>query len=125
MSARPKWVDDNTVTKCKKCKEDFTLLNRRHHCRGCGKIFCGGCTSRQCSLPETFDYSGPERVCDKCFDKWATAEEKENPSSSGFFDGHVKKNRETRLERRKRRRERLKKLMCIGGCLACCCYCCL
>ena len=33
------WTDDNTVNSCHNCKNDFTFLNRRHHCRLCGKIF--------------------------------------------------------------------------------------
>ena len=33
------WTDDNTVNSCHNCKDDFTFLNRRHHCRLCGKIF--------------------------------------------------------------------------------------
>lgn len=37
------WTDDNTVNSCHNCKDDFTFLNRRHHCRLCGKIFCHSC----------------------------------------------------------------------------------
>ena len=37
------WTDDNTVNSCHNCKNDFTFLNRRHHCRLCGKIFCHSC----------------------------------------------------------------------------------
>lgn len=38
------WTDDNSVNSCHNCKIDFTFLNRRHHCRLCGKIFCSVCT---------------------------------------------------------------------------------
>ena len=37
------WTDDNTVNSCHNCKNNFTFLNRRHHCRLCGKIFCHSC----------------------------------------------------------------------------------
>ena len=37
------WTDDNSVNSCHNCKTDFTFLNRRHHCRLCGKIFCNTC----------------------------------------------------------------------------------
>lgn len=37
------WTDDNSVNSCHNCKNDFTFLNRRHHCRLCGKIFCNIC----------------------------------------------------------------------------------
>ena len=37
------WTDDNSVNSCHNCRNDFTFLNRRHHCRLCGKIFCNIC----------------------------------------------------------------------------------
>jgi len=37
------WIDDNSVSSCHNCKDDFSLFNRRHHCRLCGKIFCYKC----------------------------------------------------------------------------------
>lgn len=75
------WVDDNTVTKCENCKRDFTILLRKHHCRMCGKIFCGDCSrfkqvipedilsedSKRGTLIELFTPSNSEkRVCIKC-----------------------------------------------------------
>nr|XP_018265268.1 uncharacterized protein I303_01628 [Kwoniella dejecticola CBS 10117]OBR87426.1 hypothetical protein I303_01628 [Kwoniella dejecticola CBS 10117] len=40
-----KWEDDNEVKKCRICQSTFSLSNRKHHCRLCGKIIC--------SLPPT------------------------------------------------------------------------
>ncbi|WWC68141.1 uncharacterized protein I206_102064 [Kwoniella pini CBS 10737] len=40
-----KWEDDNEVKKCRICQSSFSLSNRKHHCRLCGKIVC--------SLPPT------------------------------------------------------------------------
>ena len=37
------WIDDDSVTSCHNCKEIFSLFNRRHHCRLCGKIYCYEC----------------------------------------------------------------------------------
>lgn len=37
------WVPDENVEKCSECKIDFTFINRKHHCRFCGKIFCSTC----------------------------------------------------------------------------------
>ena len=39
------WVDSDTVERCprkgaRNCERDFSLLTRKHHCRGCGKV-CG------------------------------------------------------------------------------------
>ena len=43
-NARPIWQPDQTTDNCTKCNMRFTFLNRRHHCRYCGRIFCGICT---------------------------------------------------------------------------------
>ena len=37
------WIDDNSVNKCYNCRDIFSLFNRRHHCRLCGKIYCYNC----------------------------------------------------------------------------------
>ena len=37
------WVPDENVTKCNDCRTEFSMLNRKHHCRNCGKIFCKNC----------------------------------------------------------------------------------
>jgi len=36
----------STETHCSrtKCKSEFSLLNRKHHCRLCGKAFCNPCS---------------------------------------------------------------------------------
>ena len=45
------WVEDKTVSKCYKCNQLFTLFNRKHHCRNCGKIFCKLCSNYFISIP--------------------------------------------------------------------------
>ncbi|WVQ79874.1 hypothetical protein IAT38_001974 [Cryptococcus sp. DSM 104549] len=40
-----KWEDDSEVKKCRICLSSFSLSNRKHHCRLCGRIVC--------SLPPT------------------------------------------------------------------------
>jgi hypothetical protein len=37
--AAPVWVPDQRVTMCQMCSLEFGLVNRRHHCRACGKFF--------------------------------------------------------------------------------------
>lgn len=37
------WVPDENVEKCAGCKNDFSMFNRKHHCRFCGKIYCSTC----------------------------------------------------------------------------------
>ena len=39
------WVDSNEVKKCSRCNVKFTVTNRKHHCRECGKVFCNTCSS--------------------------------------------------------------------------------
>lgn len=35
----PRWIRDNEVTMCMKCKEAFNAIRRRrHHCRACGYV---------------------------------------------------------------------------------------
>jgi hypothetical protein len=42
---REHWASDLERVMCSKCCSTFTFLNRRHHCRFCGEIFCASCTS--------------------------------------------------------------------------------
>ena len=34
----PPWIPDGRVTMCQVCTSLFNVYNRRHHCRGCGKV---------------------------------------------------------------------------------------
>jgi len=34
----PVWIPDGRVSMCTVCQEEFRLVFRRHHCRGCGKV---------------------------------------------------------------------------------------
>jgi len=57
----------------------------KHHCRGCGHIFCKEhCNNRQ-QLPPEWGYDTPQRVCNGCllkFDKYARAR-KEKEEDTG------------------------------------------
>jgi hypothetical protein len=37
------WEMDDNVTECRQCYKAFSLTTRKHHCRGCGGIFCESC----------------------------------------------------------------------------------
>tara|TARA_Y100000996_G_scaffold345881_1_gene283909 strand:+ start:23882 stop:25834 length:1953 start_codon:yes stop_codon:yes gene_type:complete len=39
------WIEDISVKNCFSCNIEFTILKRKHHCRGCGKIFCYYCSN--------------------------------------------------------------------------------
>ncbi|KAJ9454173.1 Mitogen-activated protein kinase kinase kinase 2 [Diplonema papillatum] len=59
MSASPVWQKDEDARQCNYCLQSFTLLNRRHHCRICGLIFCDSC----CPKPSGMNAN---RVCTAC-----------------------------------------------------------
>uniref|UniRef100_A0A2P2M4X8 1-phosphatidylinositol-3-phosphate 5-kinase n=1 Tax=Rhizophora mucronata TaxID=61149 RepID=A0A2P2M4X8_RHIMU len=69
------WMPDQSCRVCYDCDSQFTLFNRRHHCRRCGRVFCAKCTAN--SIPASSDE--PKtcqedweriRVCNYCFKQW-------------------------------------------------------
>jgi lipid-binding SYLF domain-containing protein len=64
----PRWVPDPEASECTGCGKQFDLMNRKHHCRYCGKIFCEECSNYRCLLPKDFRLRDPQRVCKKCND---------------------------------------------------------
>eukprot|EP01091_Cochliopodium_minus_P011620 TRINITY_DN3340_c0_g1_i1.p1 TRINITY_DN3340_c0_g1~~TRINITY_DN3340_c0_g1_i1.p1 ORF type:complete len:373 (+),score=81.72 TRINITY_DN3340_c0_g1_i1:18-1136(+) len=63
---KPLWQNDDEATKCPICTVSFTFLNRKHHCRYCGKIFCSKCTNQESPIP-WFGYDSPVRICTTCW----------------------------------------------------------
>ncbi|KAK3096025.1 hypothetical protein FSP39_022080 [Pinctada imbricata] len=61
----PAWVPDDQMTVCLACQSPFTIMRRRHHCRNCGKIYCGRCSGNFVPLPH-FGFLTPVRVCNRC-----------------------------------------------------------
>jgi hypothetical protein len=89
IKLRHHWVNDRNIVACQNpsCRIPFTLNERKHHCRICGKVFCAACSPKQLDilqfLPEdvstTFaddgglwalqdddEARGFERSCDIC-----------------------------------------------------------
>ncbi|KAL9243545.1 hypothetical protein vseg_017420 [Gypsophila vaccaria] len=56
------WVVD--ASHCQSCSSQFTFLNRKHHCRRCGGIFCNTCTQHRMVLRGQGD--SPVRICEPC-----------------------------------------------------------
>eukprot|EP01065_Artemidia_motanka_P043852 TRINITY_DN6153_c0_g1_i1.p1 TRINITY_DN6153_c0_g1~~TRINITY_DN6153_c0_g1_i1.p1 ORF type:complete len:377 (+),score=102.71 TRINITY_DN6153_c0_g1_i1:58-1131(+) len=59
------WQADSVAHSCHECASGFTFVRRRHHCRSCGRVFCGSCTKRRYSVPGEGDAA--VRVCTNCF----------------------------------------------------------
>jgi hypothetical protein len=56
------WIHDKDAPSCAQCRYEFTIFFRRHHCRNCGRVFCGDCSSRTLEIDKK-----SVRVCDGCF----------------------------------------------------------
>nr|CDJ93224.1 Zinc finger domain containing protein [Haemonchus contortus] len=40
------WVPDGEAARCMACaRTQFNLVQRRHHCRACGRVICGACST--------------------------------------------------------------------------------
>ncbi|GAM21759.1 hypothetical protein SAMD00019534_049340 [Acytostelium subglobosum LB1] len=66
VSYRHPWEDETAVAHCGKCRSNFGLFNRKHHCRHCMKVFCGKCTAKTTPITK-LNYPKFVRVCDDCF----------------------------------------------------------
>ena len=76
------WIPSENVTKCYNCGINFSMLNRKHHCRMCGRVFCNECSSGRSKIPSLinnslspqnksyFSWENEEkRLCKECFRK--------------------------------------------------------
>uniref|UniRef100_A0A8D0T4E4 Hepatocyte growth factor-regulated tyrosine kinase substrate n=1 Tax=Sus scrofa TaxID=9823 RepID=A0A8D0T4E4_PIG len=61
----PDWVD---AEECHRCRVQFGVMTRKHHCRACGQIFCGKCSSRCSTIPK-FGIEKEVRVCEPCYEQ--------------------------------------------------------
>ena len=55
MQSRAIWISDSQVKRCYLCSNTFTFFNRKHHCRVCGRVFCGNCTVMNQPIPHTWE----------------------------------------------------------------------
>jgi len=61
------WVPDVEAKTCMACgKTHFNAFQRRHHCRKCGMVVCGNCSTKKFKLPA--QSNKPLRVCDRCYE---------------------------------------------------------
>ncbi|KAG7334503.1 hypothetical protein KOW79_002910 [Hemibagrus wyckioides] len=72
---RKDWIPDHQRHICMVCqRERFTMFNRRHHCRRCGRLVCHACSSRKMVVEGSEE---PVRVCDQCYNFFHTASDDE------------------------------------------------
>eukprot|EP01059_Diplonema_ambulator_P035776 TRINITY_DN8583_c0_g1_i1.p1 TRINITY_DN8583_c0_g1~~TRINITY_DN8583_c0_g1_i1.p1 ORF type:complete len:374 (+),score=190.08 TRINITY_DN8583_c0_g1_i1:42-1124(+) len=69
--AEKEWKNDKETKTCKNCNTKFGLLTRKHHCRGCGDVFCDKCTNSRIAMPH-LGYMNKERACTPCYGKVAS-----------------------------------------------------
>ena len=62
-NAQKRWMASDASDECMCCKKAFGLLRRRHHCRSCGQLVCGGCSSLNA---QQTGVALALRVCDSC-----------------------------------------------------------
>ena len=78
---RSEWVRDDDAIECQgeDCDAVFGIFIRRHHCRACGGIYCGDCSTNRLRLeqrpsriarrrpPPAAAAAVMHRVCDECY----------------------------------------------------------
>ncbi|XP_061078581.1 pleckstrin homology domain-containing family F member 2-like [Conger conger] len=77
----PSWIPDKASAICMRCCTKFTFSQRRHHCRQCGILVCGSCSSQRFLIPNIS--REPVRVCQVCFQNLQAKEFTRNRGDSG------------------------------------------
>ncbi|KAJ0396047.1 hypothetical protein P43SY_008321 [Pythium insidiosum] len=61
LCRKDQWVPRSARHSCSNCKRDFGLLQPKHHCRLCGEVVCGQCSSKRIVFNRK-----SVRSCDEC-----------------------------------------------------------
>lgn len=81
VPAKSGWVPNEQASVCMNCQlSTFTMFNRRHHCRRCGRVVCAQCSPHTMLIEGYGDLK--VRVCRSCESKINVAAETEEVSTS-------------------------------------------
>ena len=64
------WIPDDEGDTCNRCFKQITpglFTSGKHHCRRCGQMVCGACSSKKISLSRLGKGPDPVRVCTHCY----------------------------------------------------------
>jgi len=66
------WISDEARKSCHKCSTNFSIFNRKHHCRSCRDVFCASCTNFRllARAKRERNLIVRVRVCQDCFAKF-------------------------------------------------------
>lgn len=84
----PEWAEGEV---CHRCRVAFGVIQRRHHCRACGQVFCQQCSSKVSTLPK-FGIEKEVRVCEACYEqvnKPSTASTKETDLPAEYLSSSL------------------------------------
>ncbi|KAL3084123.1 hypothetical protein niasHT_033227 [Heterodera trifolii] len=100
----PDWAEGDN---CYRCRVEFGMFTRKHHCRACGQIFCDKCSNKQMLLPQ-FGIEKKVRVCEACFDKRDNQTSSKTGQTKGknISDDRSKPDEEAREKARKEAEEK-------------------
>ena len=76
---KEKWTPDEVVHACPSCNAAFGMMQRKHHCRQCGDVFCGRCAPRR-----SIQGAGFFRMCGPCH---ASIDQSMSPVASASSPG--------------------------------------
>ncbi|XP_012286916.1 zinc finger FYVE domain-containing protein 26 isoform X2 [Orussus abietinus] len=66
IPTKEEWVPNDKARECSCCRAViFSMFNRRHHCRRCGRVVCAVCSQQRMRVPG-YPNSVLVRVCDDC-----------------------------------------------------------
>eukprot|EP01127_Copromyxa_protea_P006735 TRINITY_DN16727_c0_g1_i1.p1 TRINITY_DN16727_c0_g1~~TRINITY_DN16727_c0_g1_i1.p1 ORF type:complete len:507 (+),score=100.04 TRINITY_DN16727_c0_g1_i1:77-1522(+) len=75
LKATDVWTPDDFTDECMCCSKKFSKIHRRHHCRLCGGLYCGTCTSTRLLVEISEGKWSKERVCLKCIQAYTKGAE--------------------------------------------------